>query len=291
MDSVKNWLLGFDMFGVPVAFNFNRKGQTVNTFLGATFSIALRVFMLGFLVNRGVDLFLRRRNSVLTELEAADFDEIGEITISDPDTGMFLFWFVQNLGPHVFDFEESKKYLRFEIAQYDTNWYRPADEVFKVSYSDVRMCTKDDFLKHGIVEKWDQFSIVGLTRNMICPDFRDMTLKANRFAMEAMTIGINIKPCKDNCETNMTKVDDYYKKWSFVQFYSQQNANMKKYNSKPVFRSLKVDAGASLNRNYTMGGSIRLSVNKLQTQDDYVFQLGDPREWTSFLTLEDTTLS
>lgn len=67
------------MFGHPVTLNFNKKGSEHLTYIGAFFSVIMKLFLLLWIVDGTLAVINKTRNSLNTDTLVSDFGEIGEV--------------------------------------------------------------------------------------------------------------------------------------------------------------------------------------------------------------------
>ena len=75
------------MFGHSIPFNFNKKGSTHNTLLGGCVSLILQAFLLMFLTNKTMIMFMNQDSKITSNLEPTDFEAGKKFNVMDPNEG------------------------------------------------------------------------------------------------------------------------------------------------------------------------------------------------------------
>ena len=92
------------------------------TYVGATFSVLLKLFMLVFFIDGCQKLINKSKNDLNVETMVADFDEIGEIQIDEAGTGMLLFYVFLPINNKPFNYTESLRYFRYTVEHYSLDY-------------------------------------------------------------------------------------------------------------------------------------------------------------------------
>ena len=74
---IKNTIRNQDIFGFPVHLNFNRNGNTSNTFLGGCLSILAYISLILVLGQKFNGLIMHSNDTIQQDTSLADLNEIG----------------------------------------------------------------------------------------------------------------------------------------------------------------------------------------------------------------------
>ena len=103
---------GMDLFGQPVSFHFNGKGDRSNTIVGGFCSVLIKLFIFVYLLTR-FKMLAEKQNNLITEtIEPADFESLGEINMVS-DSGILPFFVLADYTSVGQSFSEVSKYLQF----------------------------------------------------------------------------------------------------------------------------------------------------------------------------------
>ena len=117
--------------------------------------------------------------------------------------------------------------------QFDANAKNFVDTV-KVSVSPMRVCQREDFLKYGQEKNYDKLKRFGWEQNNLCPDFKDDMVLQGSIQTNNKMIYIDIAECQQNCETDDTKIQEYFNQFYVNLEIFQPKLDFTKYDEKPV---------------------------------------------------------
>jgi hypothetical protein len=80
--STKEYVRETDMFGHTIALNFERSGDTYNTYTGGFFSIFVKLFLMFYVGTCFKRMLWKERDSVLTFVGAQDLVDLGVVDYS-----------------------------------------------------------------------------------------------------------------------------------------------------------------------------------------------------------------
>ena len=78
---LRDKVVGTDMFGHMVAFNFNKKGETYNTLLGGLASFITRIVLFAYLWQQTAKMLTHGNNNISSETSVANLTELGEVPL------------------------------------------------------------------------------------------------------------------------------------------------------------------------------------------------------------------
>ena len=85
----KDYIKGKDMFGHTICLNFNKQGDTHQTFIGGFFSLIIKLAMSTYIFINVKKLWLYEDDSLNMEIQMLDLDSLDELAYKS--TKMFIF--------------------------------------------------------------------------------------------------------------------------------------------------------------------------------------------------------
>ena len=172
---ISSWLLNHDMFGHGISLNFGRKGSSHKTFIGAIFSVMIKIAMFIYVLICLKRLVFKEANNNFNETGLQNLEQLGDIDYRD--TGVnFFFWIKRQVTGKDLDISdpETRRFVDVYWKQVDLDWYsNPLDGFVKNERIEAKLCTPNDARgyhdqrRSSILKEWTDYYKV------ICPNLEN----------------------------------------------------------------------------------------------------------------------
>ena len=178
MKSLKNFIKKRDFFGHPIQLNFNKKGNTHNTFLGGFLSLFVQAGLIIYFVIH-VDKLVNKLDDKLNRTTSiVDLNDGEEVALNQTSFNVMWFFTMDNL-PLLYD-EHAKKYITITYNHIEVKELKLDDSgilPYTSTISGIRKCTADDFKRTDMLKARYLELVNSLGDLFFCPEKNDYFLK------------------------------------------------------------------------------------------------------------------
>ena len=141
------------MFGHPIQLNFNKEGNTKNSFIGGIVSICLKISMFVFVMINLKKLVLSEDDQLMSEEFLLKHEDLEAMNVTWKELKFQFTPSIRKIRDNQYDKnftynEETKKYIRLEFAIHE-KWIDGAktdtNEGEKEKRIPARLCNENDF--------------------------------------------------------------------------------------------------------------------------------------------------
>ena len=143
MKKIKNGFISTDFFGHPIQLNFNKKGNTHNTFLGACVSLFVSAFLVFYFYIHLERMIFYKNDTISSYTETIQLEDMKPVNYQDMNImTSFILLNGTHMIPKDYD-DDAKRYLSVQYSQ--TYWdYSVNPPIIPTRKTvKVRSCDKD----------------------------------------------------------------------------------------------------------------------------------------------------
>jgi hypothetical protein len=135
----------FDMFGHPILMNFERKGDSHQTFIGGIFSFFIKTFMTFYVVLCFKSLIFREKDNNFTTFGSNQLNSVIDYNVTKL-TLLHVLRKQRTEFPNPLYQADLRKFIYPYFEEMKVDWYKPANGGrYTVTRIPARVCNRTDF--------------------------------------------------------------------------------------------------------------------------------------------------